>query len=126
VLDAGPPGPARLVAVAAGEGLPAGGAVLAELALPDLTDPSSLAFHRGGAVAGFERDLLVATGDEGHLLRLRVHERHPPRVVLREALLQGVAGPIRVVAVGPDGAIYICTPRAILRMLKCGSANAEC
>ena len=120
VLDAPPLASVRLTAVAAGAGRPAGGAVLAAIALPELVAPSSAAFYRGDAIPDFKGDLLVAAGEGRHLLRLRFDDRDPWRVVSREVLLRDFPGPIRVVAVGSDGAIYFCTKRALARLVKWG------
>ncbi|MBW8869044.1 MAG: PQQ-dependent sugar dehydrogenase, partial [Acidobacteria bacterium] len=50
------------------------------------------------------------------LLRLRFAEDDPSRVVDSERLLEDRVGPIRVLAAGPDGALYFCTDTALGRL----------
>ncbi len=84
-------------------------------ALAPNTDPSDAVFYHGEMFAAFCGNLLVAAEGGSHLLRVRLDPRSPTRVTATERLLEG-AGPIRAVAVGPDGAIYIATQMAIGRV----------
>ncbi len=79
-------------------------------ALPESIGPSSIAF------AG--DDLLVAAEPGRQLLRIRFDQRNPLTIVGTERLLQDRVGPIHVVAVSPDGTIYIAADRAIARLVR--------
>lgn len=70
---------------------------------------AGVAFYRGSALPGFEGDLLVATAEGGHLLRVRFDADDPGRPSETESLFGGWIGPLGAVAVGLDGAIYVCT-----------------
>jgi aldose sugar dehydrogenase len=83
--------------------------------LPSRTGATSMAFYRGRAEA-LQGDLLVAAGEGRHLLRLRFDRRDSTRLVSSERLFEGLPGPATLVAVGPDGAVYLGTDRAILRV----------
>jgi glucose/arabinose dehydrogenase len=84
-------------------------------ALPPNTDPSDMVVYRGDLFASFRGNLIVAAEGGRHLLRVRLDPRSPTRVIATERLLEGV-GPIRAVAVGPDGAIYVATQSALGRL----------
>jgi glucose/arabinose dehydrogenase len=84
--------------------------------LPANTGVSSLAFYRGASVAAFRGDLFVAAQEGRSLLRLRFDRRDPTRVVSTERLLQNRSDTIRLVAGGGDGALYVCTDRALVRI----------
>ena len=88
----------------------------ARIALPAGTGTAGVAFYRGTLLPALTGDLLVAAEDGRHLLRLRFDERDPLRVVSSERLLQDAAGPIRTVAVAPDGVVYVATDHAMLRL----------
>jgi quinoprotein glucose dehydrogenase len=84
--------------------------------LPPGTGASSLAFYRGDLLPPFRGDLFVAAGEGRHLLRLRFDRRDSTRVVSLERILEDRVPDVRVVGVGPDGAVYICTDRALVRI----------
>jgi glucose/arabinose dehydrogenase len=91
-------------------------AARAMIPLPMRTGAASLAFYRGNLMPAFRGDLLVAANEGRHLLRLRFDRRDPTRVLSTERLLQDMVSDVRVVAVGLDGAVYLCTDRALLRL----------
>jgi hypothetical protein len=64
---------------------------------------------------GMQGDVLVAAG-EGHLLRLRFDRRDSTRLLATERLFDDLAAPATFVSVGPDGAIYLGSDRAIYRI----------
>jgi glucose/arabinose dehydrogenase len=76
----------------------------------------SLAFYRS-SLAALRHDAFIASPRGRHLLRLRFAEGNPARVSSLEPLLQDRVGPIRVVTIGPDGAIYFCTDDALGRLV---------
>ncbi|PWT82589.1 MAG: hypothetical protein C5B57_08440 [Blastocatellia bacterium] len=85
----------------------------AAFALPPGTVPSSLAFYRSAGIPAMQNNLLIASAEGRHLLRVQVDRLDPPHIVSTERLLQDMIGPVRTVAVGPDGVIYVGTPSAI-------------
>ena len=64
----------------------------------------------------FQNNLLIASDEGRHLFRVRFDSADPTKVVGTERLLQNVIGGLRVVAVSPDGAIYLATADAIARL----------
>jgi glucose/arabinose dehydrogenase len=74
-----------------------------------------LAFYASDAIPALRNEALIAS-TEGYILRLRFAEDDATRVVRSERLLEQRVGPVRVVTVGPDGAIYFCTDTALGRL----------
>jgi glucose/arabinose dehydrogenase len=77
----------------------------------------SVAVHSGGRLRGFENSLFLASTAGQHILRLRLPGDARSRQVTTEPLLQGLVGPIRLVAVAGDGTIYFATPDALGRIV---------
>jgi glucose/arabinose dehydrogenase len=75
----------------------------------------SLAFYGSDVMPLMRNDAFLASG-AGYVLRLRFADDEPTRIERSERLLQNRVGPVRVVAVGPDGAIYFCTDAALGRL----------
>lgn len=96
------------------------GVLQAVLTLPAGTSPSSLAFYQNGSIPAMRGDLLVASEEGRHLLRIRPDPVTPTRVVATERLLQDQIGGIRIVAVAPDGVIYVGTANAVGRLVPDG------
>jgi aldose sugar dehydrogenase len=86
------------------------------VALPPQTGAAALAFYRGDALAALQGDLLVAAQEGRYLLRVRFDPRNPLRVMATESLFPDLGAPVTFVTVGPDGAVYLGTPAALLRM----------
>jgi glucose/arabinose dehydrogenase len=84
--------------------------------LPSGTGASSIAFYHGDLLAQFQGNLLVAGGEARSLLRLRFDRRESTRLLGTERLFENAAGAISVVAVGPDGAIYLGSDRGLFRI----------
>jgi len=78
------------------------------LAVSGSTEPSAIAFYR--------HDLLIASDAGRGLLRVRF-DPHDLTTVATEVLLGDDIGPVRLVASGPEDAIYIATDRAIARLV---------
>jgi len=129
VADRDAAGSSRLRAVGPDPGVRVGekrGIVRATYALPASTTPSSVAFYRGGLFPAFGGSLLVASEDGRHLLRISLGDRSPIEASggarinsvpgTTERLMLNRVGALRVVAVGPEGAIYFGTPSAIGRL----------
>jgi glucose/arabinose dehydrogenase len=83
-------------------------------ALPDGLPARTLAFYTGTASPELRDNLLVGT--EGGILRLRLDRADPGRVAVAERLLSDVAGTVRALAIGPDGAVYFCLDGVLARL----------
>jgi glucose/arabinose dehydrogenase len=83
------------------------------ITLPDGTTPSSIAFYHGDRIRAFQGNLLVASDEGRHLLRLQMDPAEPTRVVATERLLQDRIGGIRLVGVAPTGVIHVATTHAL-------------
>ncbi len=79
--------------------------------------PSGAAFARGALIPVLAGDLLVASSEGRHLLRVRFDPLNRSRVAATEPLLQDLVGPIVAIASGPDGAIYFATARSVGRLV---------
>jgi glucose/arabinose dehydrogenase len=77
-----------------------------------LVDPSGAAFYANTRISGFLNDLFIAALNGRHLRRVHFSRSDPGRIEITEHLLDGQYGRIGDVAVGPDGALYICTSNA--------------
>jgi glucose/arabinose dehydrogenase len=109
-------GTSRLNVVASGDGPRKRGALRAAIALPQDSPPSSLAFYRGNGMAMVD-NLLIASEQGRQLLRLRLDPGEPARILTTERLLHDELGGIKVVSVGPDGAIYFGTANALGKLV---------
>src|SRR5207302_4882464 len=112
IADRKADGPALLSAVGSTAGDHKRGVRLATFSLPGETVPSSVAFYRGGLMPTFRNDLLIASEQGRHLLRVRFDSVDQTRVIGTERLLQDTVGGVRAVAVSSSGAIYIATSDA--------------
>jgi glucose/arabinose dehydrogenase len=117
IADADPQGSTRLSAVAAGEGRPRRAAIRATQVLSPPTSASALVFYRGALMPAFRDNLLVATDEGRHILRVRFDPKDPTRIATTERLLEDRVGGVRAVAVAPDGTIYFCTADALARVV---------
>ena len=87
----------------------------------------SLTFYTADLIAPMRGDALIASPD-GHILRVHFASDDASRIARVDRLLEDRVGPIRVVAVSPDGAIYFCTDDSLARLLPSaepGSAHHE-
>ena len=107
---------ASLTGVASTPGAQRRGVRVASYSLPRESRPSAAAFIRNSSLTGFDNDLLIASAEGRHLLRVRFDAAAGTRAVATERLLQDVVGAVRVVAVGPDGAVYIATDDAVAQI----------
>jgi glucose/arabinose dehydrogenase len=117
VVDAADPNAPRLNAVTSPSGSPKRGATAATVPLPSESRPSSMAAYRGERLRAFAHSLLVASAEGRHLLRVRLDPTNPTQVLGTDRLLQDRVGAVRVVAVGPDGAVYLASDSAIHRLV---------
>jgi glucose/arabinose dehydrogenase len=105
----------RLNAVAS-DGHVVRGVVRAAFSLPAGTAPSAVAVYPDNGIAALSGNLLIASDEGRHLLRIRIGQGQPSRIAATERLLQDRIGGVRTVAVGPDGAIYVGTSRAVWKL----------
>jgi len=114
VSDAGPAETLRVIAREATRFMRGGPRV--SIPLPARTGAASLAFYQRDQLPAFRGDLLIAADEGGYLGRLRFDTRNPGRIVSAERLMQDSGERFRVVTVGVDGAVYVATERALLRL----------
>ena len=86
----------------------------ASYVLPKGTNATALGFHRGAGIEQFAGNLFVS-GRSGSLLRIRFNARDQ-RPSATEKLLEGGVGALRAMAIGTDGAIYLCDETRLLRL----------
>jgi glucose/arabinose dehydrogenase len=106
----------RLTAVIADDAKAKRATVRARYTLPAGTGASSATFYRGNRMPMFRGNLFIAAEAGRQLIRLRFDPQNADRVVSTEVLLKDQIGPIRVVAVGRDEALYICSDQALFRL----------
>jgi len=116
ITDRRPDDTASLTAVGSSAGAQRRGVRLAAYSLPRDTRPSSAAFLRGTSLPGLQNDLLIASAEGRHLLRVRFDRSSATRVASTERLLQDVVGSVRVVAVAPDAGLYVATDDAVAQI----------
>lgn len=89
----------------------------ASYALPAGTGAASAAFYRGDAISVFKGNLFLAAQTGRALMRLRFDPEDPAKVASTERLLEDQIGAIRVVAEGPDGALYVATDSSLYKLV---------
>jgi aldose sugar dehydrogenase len=99
----------RLQGVVDGPATARRAAAMVNYRLPAGVDPEGATFYRGSLIPGLAGDLLVASANDGSILRLRFDPGNRRRIVSSEYLLQGAVGPIQAIAEGPNGVVYFCT-----------------
>ncbi len=85
-------------------------------ALPAGTGAASAVFYRGDLMSAFKDNLFIAAEIGRELIRLRFDPDNPLRVAGVERLLKNQIGPVRVVAEGRDGALYLASESALYRL----------
>ncbi len=85
-------------------------------ALPAGTGATAAAFYRGELIPIFKGNLFVAAEAGRELMRMRFDATDPSKIVSVERLLEDQIGPVRVVAEGRDGALYIGTDTSLYRL----------
>jgi glucose/arabinose dehydrogenase len=106
----------RLSAVRRDAAQPRGAALRTSYALPPGTGASSAAFYDGDLMPMFRGDLFIGADEGRQLLRLRFDRDNPTRITSVERLLREEIGPVRVVANGPEGALYIASDTTLYRL----------
>jgi glucose/arabinose dehydrogenase len=88
----------------------------ARIPLSPRTGASSMAFYDGALVTAFRGDLLVTGAASRQLVRFQFEPRDAMRPASTEALLADAFDAMTAVAVGADGAIYLTTDTALVRL----------
>jgi glucose/arabinose dehydrogenase len=78
---------------------------------------ASLAFYTADAIPEMKNEALIVSA-EAYLLRIRFADDDPTAVQRAERLLQDRVGPLRVVTVGTDGAIYLLTDTSVGKLSR--------
>jgi glucose/arabinose dehydrogenase len=117
VLDARPRASGAVVNVVVRE-TEAGqrGAIVARYGFPAGVLPQDLVVYVGDAIPAFRGDLFVADDGASSLVRLRLGGQARRTIVATERLLDGRIMGARAVAVGMDGALYLATGDAVVRL----------
>jgi glucose/arabinose dehydrogenase len=84
--------------------------------LPEGTGAASAVFYQGNLMPFFRDNLFIAAATGSHLIRLQFDANSQERITSVERLLQDQVGPIRLVAVGRESALYIATNTALLTL----------
>jgi glucose/arabinose dehydrogenase len=92
------------------------GAVESSYKLPDEARPTALAAYHGDLMPAFEGNLLVAAAGEQSVLRLTLDPADPLKITATERLRHATFDGVRAIGVAPDGAIYLCTLRTLVRL----------
>jgi glucose/arabinose dehydrogenase len=119
-VDAAATSASQLRAVQSDPDLRAGkirGILRGAYALPPAAPPASVAFYRERLFPAFVGSLFVASDEGRSLLRVQLDPPASTQPVIVERLLQNRVGGLRVVSVGPDGAIYFATATALGRLV---------
>jgi len=117
VADRSDPAIAAVAAESRGDGGRVRGVVQRRWPLPAASPPSALAFARSALIPALTGNLLIASAEGRHVLRVRFDPLDPTRVAATEPFLQDAVGPIVAVASAPDGSIYIATPGSVERLV---------
>ena len=116
ILERDPDGVDRVQAIAEETTGGHRGTATVRYSLPVGTGASDLAVYRHDLFPGFRDNLMVAGTERQAILRMMVDPSDPRRIVSTEWLLQDAVGSIRALAVGVDGAIYVCTTDSLLTL----------
>jgi glucose/arabinose dehydrogenase len=108
----------RLATLAAESMRPRRAAARETYPLPQPFGARALAFHRGDAMPELRGNLFVAANDAGYLLRVRFDPADPRRIATTERLLEHRIGPVRAVAVAPDGSLRVASDSALWRLSR--------
>ncbi len=117
IVDGFEQGSGRLTAVAPEDTAQQRATVRTKYALPTGTGATSAAFYRGTLVPVFRDNLFVAGEMGRHLLRIQFDPKNPDRVLTAERIMQDQIGSVRVVSVGPDGALYVANDTALFKLV---------
>jgi glucose/arabinose dehydrogenase len=116
VIDTTEPSGGLLSAVTARAAPPRRAALRTAYTLPQGTGATSAAFYRGELMPVFRGNLFIAAETGHQLIRLKFDPDNATRITAVDRLLKDEIGPVRVVAEGRDGALYVASDTALYRM----------
>jgi glucose/arabinose dehydrogenase len=64
----------------------------------------------------FRDNLFIAAEAGRHLMRFQFDPKNAERIIAAERLMQDQVGRVRVVAMGPDEALYVASDTALFRL----------
>ena len=106
----------RLQAVGVQSTAPLRATAMVNYNLPSDIGPGALLFYRGGSLAGFAGDLLLASEEARAILRLRIDPESRRTIAATEYLLRDAVGAIRAIAAGREGLVYFATPTELFAL----------
>ena len=107
----------RLQAVAAQSAAPLRATAMVNYNLPPDIGPGALLFYRGGSLAGFAGDFLLASDEARAILRMRIDPDNRRMIASTEYLLRDAVGGIRAIAAGREGLVYFATATELFALL---------
>jgi glucose/arabinose dehydrogenase len=116
VIDGVAPSGGRLSAVEAQNAQQRRAAFRTAYTLPQGTGASSATFYRGELISIFRGNLFVAAETGRQLMRMQFDSGMPSRITSVEYFLKDEIGPMRVVAEGRDGALYVASDTSLYRL----------
>ena len=116
MIDGVDPSGGRLSAVTAQTAALRRAALRTAYTLPQGTGASSATFYRGRSHIEFPRESVRRRRDGPQLMRMQFDPDTPTRITSVEHLLKDEIGPVRVVAEGRDGALYLASDTSLYRM----------
>src|SRR5262245_18871905 len=111
VADTGD-GATGLLHVASSSGRDRRAVTIMRYALPSGTTPAGLVAYAGNLLPALRGNLLVALGERPEILRLHL-DGSSTTVVATERLPADLNGPLRAIAVSPEGVIYLGSPESL-------------
>ena len=82
--------------------------------LPPGTGAGGASFYWSAAIPAFRGNLFIAAGTARAILRVRFESPESSTIAGTEWILKDQLGPIRAIAVAPDGGLYVCTADALV------------
>lgn len=122
LADAARDGVERLRVITTASTQPRRAAQSASYVLPEGLSATGVAFYRSTAIPSFAGDLFVSGRSGGYLLRIRFGDSTDRlRPTMTERLMEGGIGTLGAMTIGPEGAIYLATDTALVRLtcLRC-------
>lgn len=116
VIDGVDPSGGRLSAVTAQNAEHRRAALRTAYTLPQGTGASSATFYRGDLMSIFRGNLFIAAETGHQLMRMQFDPEIPTRITSVEHLVKDEIGPVRVVAEGRDGALYLASDTSLYRL----------
>ena len=116
VIDSVEPSGGRLSAITGQNSQQRGAAPRTAYTLPQGTGASSAAFYRGTLMSMFRGNLFIAAETGQELMRLQFDTADATRITAVERLMKDDIGPLRVVAEGRDGALYMASDTSLYRL----------